>query len=254
MSRFDLIFPLTEQDHKSEDDFMFHTNIHQIANTCFFKASLANTPGPLTPTSTFASTSTTTTSRSTSYSSTGEQHKLLALPLLRFYIEHVRQNVHPVLSDEAKAVLFEFYKTLRKLNRENGTPPVTLRQMEGLVRLNGATQRHAVEIIKIVKFSMDDTSRLEGGKSVSGSYQPIHSNTNVQVSIVKKLGIPKQMDALMQQLETQRENRKQTIFSRKELKVLAQEVGVMDFEKVIIRLNEQSTLLMQAGDRYKYCP
>ena len=78
-------------------------------------------------------------------------HKLRTLPtdppinqtLMRKYIAHARQKIHPTLSDEAEARLLEYYTELRSSSGkiEEGRPDpiaITPRQLEALVRLSEA--------------------------------------------------------------------------------------------------------------------
>ncbi len=62
--------------------------------------------------------------------------------LLRKYISWARRNVRPVLSDDALAVIENFYVEVRKQGEEPNSPvPITARQLEALVRLSEASAR-----------------------------------------------------------------------------------------------------------------
>ena len=58
--------------------------------------------------------------------------------LLRKYLAYVRQAVNPRLSEEAAALLKEFYLTLREKYANDDSIPITLRQFESLIRLSQA--------------------------------------------------------------------------------------------------------------------
>ncbi len=61
---------------------------------------------------------------------------------LREYIAYARQNVSPVLSDEALRFLEDFYVKVRSRGEEPNSPvPITARQLEALVRLSEAAAR-----------------------------------------------------------------------------------------------------------------
>jgi replicative DNA helicase Mcm len=63
-------------------------------------------------------------------------------PMLKKYIAHARRTIRPVLSDEALAVLEDFYVRVRKQGEEPNSPvPITARQLEALVRLSEAAAR-----------------------------------------------------------------------------------------------------------------
>ena len=62
--------------------------------------------------------------------------------LLRKYIAYARKNVHPKLTDEANAVLKEFYVSTRNSNSEEQAPvPITARQLEAIIRLSEASAK-----------------------------------------------------------------------------------------------------------------
>jgi replicative DNA helicase Mcm len=61
--------------------------------------------------------------------------------LLRKYIAHARRSMRPVLTDEAKGKIRDYYVQLRKRGKESGAVPITPRQIEGLVRLAEASAK-----------------------------------------------------------------------------------------------------------------
>jgi replicative DNA helicase Mcm len=62
--------------------------------------------------------------------------------LLRRYISYARQNHYPVMTEEAKEVIREFYMDLRSKGYEEDAPiPVTSRKLEAIVRLAEASAR-----------------------------------------------------------------------------------------------------------------
>ncbi len=75
-------------------------------------------------------------------------HKDTSIPfeiepeLLRKYIAYARREVSPKLTDEAIAVLQEFYVGMRGGAAEDDSPvPITARQLEALIRLSEASSR-----------------------------------------------------------------------------------------------------------------
>lgn len=60
---------------------------------------------------------------------------LLPASLLRKYIAYAREYVHPVLGEEAKKEIKDFYLHLRMSQYSNDSTPITPRQLESLVRL-----------------------------------------------------------------------------------------------------------------------
>ncbi len=85
--------------------------------------------------------------------------------LLRKYIAYAKRTVFPVLSEEAKERITEFYLSLRSRAKENSAVPVTARQLEALIRLAEASARlrlsDVVEredvdrVIEIIKRSLE---------------------------------------------------------------------------------------------------
>ena len=95
----------------------------------------------------------------------------LDLVMMRKYIAHIRDNVKPVLGDDAKAVLKEFYLQLRAEDVTDEAP-VTTRQLESLIRLTEsrakiaqrsvATAMDAVDVVEIVRHCMRDVKSADG--------------------------------------------------------------------------------------------
>ena len=61
--------------------------------------------------------------------------------MLKKYISYARQNIFPILSNEAMSEIQEFYITLRDQGRKEGAYAATHRQLEGLIRLSEASAR-----------------------------------------------------------------------------------------------------------------
>ncbi|WNY26690.1 minichromosome maintenance protein MCM [Methanolapillus ohkumae] len=62
--------------------------------------------------------------------------------LLRKYVAYARRNIYPVMDEDARIHLIDFYTSLRKQGEGKNTPvPVTARQLEALVRLAEASAR-----------------------------------------------------------------------------------------------------------------
>jgi replicative DNA helicase Mcm len=61
--------------------------------------------------------------------------------LLRKYIAYAKRNCYPIISEEAKKTLIDYYLRLRNLADPSKPVPVTARQLEALVRLAEASAR-----------------------------------------------------------------------------------------------------------------
>ncbi|MFP4654726.1 MAG: minichromosome maintenance protein MCM [Methanohalobium sp.] len=89
---------------------------------------------------------------------------------LRKYVAYARRNVYPILEDDARNHLIEFYMNLRKMGEDKDAPvPVTARQLEALVRLAEASAR--VRLSNVA--TLDDAKRT----------------TNLVYSCLKQVGV-----------------------------------------------------------------
>lgn len=90
--------------------------------------------------------------------------------LMRKYIAYAKRNIYPVLSEEAKQALIDFYLGLRIQGEDPNSPvPVTARQLEALVRLaeasarirlsNEITLEDAERVIRIVTTSLEQVMK-----------------------------------------------------------------------------------------------
>ncbi|MGC8628852.1 MAG: minichromosome maintenance protein MCM [Candidatus Micrarchaeia archaeon] len=115
LSRFDLIFPITDlMDEELDRNIARHILIqHEAAG-----AQLA---------------------------AVAQYEQVEAPPidseLLRKYIAYARKNVRPRLLKEASSRIEDYYTELRKLGLKQGATPITPRQIEGLVRLAEASAK-----------------------------------------------------------------------------------------------------------------
>lgn len=126
LSRFDLIFVLTDEPDKERDkklvDHILYShqlgemmekmrNVSAEYSKGFIKSKAARIEPEIDP------------------------------ELLRKYIAYARKAVYPVLTDEARKRIEEFYLSLRSRVKENSPVPITARQLESIVRLAEASAR-----------------------------------------------------------------------------------------------------------------
>ncbi|MEM4634212.1 MAG: minichromosome maintenance protein MCM [Candidatus Anstonellaceae archaeon] len=148
LSRFDLIFPIIDVlDEEKDSALAKHIlEMHQLSAKAIQKQEEIQ-----------------------------EEAELIDPVLLRKYIAYARQNVRPVLSDEAVERIKSFYVELRKRGKSEGAVPITPRQIEGLVRMAEASAKirlsDKVEIadaeraIRLTNYVLDKVSRdKETGK------------------------------------------------------------------------------------------
>jgi replicative DNA helicase Mcm len=76
--------------------------------------------------------------------------------IMRKYVAYSRKNVYPVMEEDARLHIIDFYTGIRKSGEGKNTPvPVTARQLEALVRLSEASAR--VRLSNIV--TLEDAKR-----------------------------------------------------------------------------------------------
>lgn len=104
---------------------------------------------------------------------TTDSSKLLSPEFIRKYIAYAKQNVSPVMEESAHKAILDFYVTLRKQGEGEHKPvPITMRQVEGLVRLTEAsakarlsplaTKEDAERAIRIVEHFLRTVIASEG--------------------------------------------------------------------------------------------
>jgi len=153
ISRFDLIFTVTDQPDAEEDrnlaEHILQTNFagelhtHRVeSNTSNYSADeVDNVTEDVAPT--------------------------IEAELLRKYIAYAKRNCFPTMTEEAREEIQEFYVDLRAEGADEDAPvPVTARKLEALVRLAEASARvrlsdkvtveDAQRVIEIVRSSMED--------------------------------------------------------------------------------------------------
>ncbi|SFR86924.1 replicative DNA helicase Mcm [Halomicrobium zhouii] len=153
ISRFDLIFTVTDQPDEEEDanlaDHIIQTNYagelnthrEQNATSDYSEEEVANVTDEVAPT--------------------------IEPELLRKYIAYAKRNCYPTMTEEAKEAIRDFYVDLRAKGQDDDAPvPVTARKLEALVRLAEASARirlsdtveeeDSERVIQIVRSSMED--------------------------------------------------------------------------------------------------
>ena len=153
ISRFDLIFTVTDQPDEEDDANL----AEHIINT--------NYAGELHTHRENTATSNVTQEEVDNV--TEEVEPDIDAELLRKYIAHAKRNCFPTMTEEAKAEIRDFYVDLRAKGQDEDAPvPVTARKLEALVRLAEASARmrlsdtvgaeDAERVIKIVRSCLQD--------------------------------------------------------------------------------------------------
>ena len=176
LSRFDLIFPITDVlDEELDKSIAEHIlTQHEAAG-----AKIADMEG----------------------------YKQVELPvidgeLLRKYIAYARRNVSPRLSHEASERIKKYYVELRKSGAKQGAVPITPRQIEGLVRMAEARAKSRLadtvsleDSDKAVSLSeymlkilaVDSSGRRDIDTLLTGMPREKVDKINAMIEIIKKL-------------------------------------------------------------------
>ena len=128
ISRFDLIFTVTDKPNEEEDRDLaghilqtnyageLHTHRQQNAASDYSAEEVEAVTDEVAPT--------------------------IEPDLLRKYVAHAKKNCFPTMTEEAKAEIEDFYVDLRARGTDEDAPvPVTARKLEALVRLSEASAR-----------------------------------------------------------------------------------------------------------------
>ncbi|WP_336134877.1 LAGLIDADG family homing endonuclease [Natronomonas amylolytica] len=153
VSRFDLIFTVTDKPNEEEDANLaehiintnyageLHTHRENTATSNVTEEEVANVTEEVEPT--------------------------IEAELLRKYIAYSKRNCYPTMTEEAKKEIRDFYVDLRARGQDEDSPvPVTARKLEALVRLAEASarmrladsveQEDATRVIEIVRSCLQD--------------------------------------------------------------------------------------------------
>ncbi|WP_230972170.1 minichromosome maintenance protein MCM [Archaeoglobus neptunius] len=123
--------------------------------------------------------------------------------LLRKYIAYARKTVYPVLTDEAKKKIEEFYLSLRASAKDNSPVPITARQLESIVRLAEASARirlsdrveeedveRVLEVMKrsLMQIAVDpETGKIDIDFAISGTSKTQRDRIMVIKKIIENL-------------------------------------------------------------------
>ena len=184
LSRFDLIFILTDEPDEMRDELLARhvLDVHELGER--LELSKVN---PINPSIVEAK---------------AEKIKPAIEPeLLRKYIAYAKKTVFPVLTREAKDKIVEFYKSLRAMARsdEHESIPITARQLEALIRLaeasarirlsNEVTVEDAERAIRIFKKSLEQIAiDPETGKiDIDYAFTGTSATQRDRIAIIKRI-------------------------------------------------------------------
>ncbi|MDG5820024.1 minichromosome maintenance protein MCM [Natronococcus sp. A-GB7] len=153
ISRFDLIFTVTDQPDEEKDK-----NLAEHILTTNYAGELTTQREEMTSLE---------VSEEEIEEMTEQVDPVIDAELLRKYIAYAKQNCHPRMTEEARETIRDFYVDLRSKGTDEDAPvPVTARKLEALVRLSEASarvrlsdtveQRDAEQVVEIVRSCLQD--------------------------------------------------------------------------------------------------
>ncbi|VVB65629.1 Minichromosome maintenance protein MCM [Candidatus Gugararchaeum adminiculabundum] len=122
---------------------------------------------------------------------------------LRQYIAYARKHIRPVLTQEAKTRIRDYYVDLRKIGAQQGAVPITPRAIEGLIRLAEASAKmrlservesvDAERSIGLLNFMLHtimvdkETNRIDGDIVATGTPKSQVDKINTILGIIREL-------------------------------------------------------------------
>lgn len=203
MSRFDLIFVLTDEPSDARDSMI----AHHIGQTTY--AGEIASRGDR--------------SREELEAVMEVIRPAIEPEVLRKYIAYARKNVFPVLTPEARGRLEGYYVSLRKQGQDSNKPvPVTARQLEALFRLSESSARlrlsdeitggDAERVIRIVDSCLQqvgidpETGLLDADVLAVGISKSTRDKTRLMIDLVREIASehqgPAPVEAVLERAET----------------------------------------------------
>jgi len=235
LSRFDLIFLLIDTpDELIDKNLTAHIlNIH------------SNKVKPIQNINNSVEINTSLKDRLSYYSKSSDY---ISQAEIRKYITYAKKYVSsPILSNEAKEMLQQFFTELRSNNMSYGIP-ITVRQLESCIRLAQArakvelreevTARDAYEVIELLNFSLVKTQYDE------------FSGFGFKKTI-KKTGIRAQSRKLLAEL--QKHGKTERLFSVDQMKLISKQLNIptLDLYNIIDLLNNEAVIIKKDNNIYE---
>ncbi|EQC42873.1 hypothetical protein SDRG_00592 [Saprolegnia diclina VS20] len=178
------------------------------------------------------------------------QETPISIYLIRRYIAYARKYIHPKLSPDAKTFLQEKYLKMRAdAETSSDGIPITMRQLESLIRLAQARAKielkdvvevqHAYDVVEIMQECLLDTYTTEDG--------------DLDFGRSGGLSLSKKVKAYMARLKKAAITRNSTKFSMDELLEVANSMALQvdDFRDFIDILRNECYVLKQGPNVYK---
>ncbi|TNN06053.1 DNA helicase MCM8 [Schistosoma japonicum] len=194
----------------------------------------------------------------------GEKIDYIPPILLRKYIMYSRKYVMPCLSNEAAVTLRDFYLELRKHRHSRDTFPVTLRQLESLIRLTQAraraelreeaTKQDALDVCELMQSTGLGSGFITGTPAnVSLSEMNNLLNTTFSKRINSSSTGPGAAKRLLAALELASQRTNSRLFTVPEITTIASDIHIASncILTLLDRLNESGAILKRGANLYK---
>ncbi|CAH8570803.1 unnamed protein product [Schistosoma haematobium] len=194
----------------------------------------------------------------------GERIDYIPPVLLRKYIMYSRKYVMPCLSNEAAITLRDFYLELRKHRHSRDTFPVTLRQLESLIRLTQAraraelreeaTKQDALDVCQLMQSTGLGSGFITGTPAnVSLSEMNNLLNTTLSKRINSSSTGPGAAKRLLAALEITSKRTNSRLFTMPEINTIANDIHIASncIMTLLDRLNESGAILKRGTNLYK---
>eukprot|EP00898_Chlorokybus_atmophyticus_P001764 jgi/Chlat1/2589/Chrsp178S02493 len=181
---------------------------------------------------------------------TNDDFTLLTPQELRTFIAYARQFVFPKLTREAAELIQEFYLELRRRARTSDSMPVTIRQLESLIRL--AEARAKLELCETITVQHAEESTLVKRSDTTSGAGFLSTDAD-RGGGKRTKGKAKEMKRFMAAMVKMCKAEKRTVLKLQELNELADDVGmdVFDITDTIDNLNQAGFLLKKSDRSYE---
>lgn len=172
--------------------------------------------------------------------------------LLRKYIAYAKRTVFPILTEEAEKRIVEFYVGMRGKAKENSPVPITARQLEALIRLAEASARIRLSdrvevedverVIRIIRKSLEQIAMdpETGEIDIDYAFSGTSKTQRDRIMIIKKI---------IEELEAEFEK------GVPEEKIIeeAEKQGIEKFKvrELLIKMREKGELYCPRPDHYR---
>ncbi|TPP64414.1 DNA helicase MCM8 [Fasciola gigantica] len=192
----------------------------------------------------------------------GERVDFIPHVLLRKYILYARKYVMPVLSVAAASTLRDFYLELRRNRHSRDTFPVTMRQLESLIRLTEARARAELREEATCEDAMDvcELMRATGLGTGHVGETPANATLSQIARMVPQTSRrltsssgPAAAKRLLSALDVASVRTNSRLFTRVEIQTLANGLGIAStaVDMLLDRLNDAGAVLKQGKNLYK---